>query len=201
MSLSRKFAVFFILLLLFIGGYLVFYGNPSITGHAIEDIKDLQLTPQCSDDPGVYKVWRIKNQNDFSINYTWNLLNDSQNGSGTAETDKNYLNTTSINGSNILELIVNGSVIDTKLWEPEDCPCIENWTCMNWSDCINESQTRNCSDLNNCNTTVEIPLLTQNCTVEDNETEQNQTVEEPVVQTSSSGAEAVAEVLLLFHLL
>ncbi len=43
-------------------------------------------------------------------------------------------------------------------------PCVENWSCADWSNCINEKQTRTCTDSNSCGTTTTEPILTQACT-------------------------------------
>ena len=43
-------------------------------------------------------------------------------------------------------------------------PCIENWTCTDWSEeCFNGVHTRNCTDLNNCGTTIHKPSEVQKC--------------------------------------
>lgn len=44
-------------------------------------------------------------------------------------------------------------------------PCIENWSCSDWSACANNTQSRTCTDLNNCGTTNNRPALTQACVV------------------------------------
>ncbi len=43
-------------------------------------------------------------------------------------------------------------------------PCIENWTCTDWSSCTNSTQTRICTDQNSCGTEINKPSESQNCT-------------------------------------
>ncbi|MFA5047424.1 MAG: chitobiase/beta-hexosaminidase C-terminal domain-containing protein [Patescibacteria group bacterium] len=42
-------------------------------------------------------------------------------------------------------------------------PCVENWTCGNWSTCSISTQTRTCTDANSCGTVVNRPALSQGC--------------------------------------
>lgn len=42
-------------------------------------------------------------------------------------------------------------------------PCVESWTCTNWTTCVNRTQTKNCTDSNNCGTTTDRPTLTNVC--------------------------------------
>lgn len=193
MDAKKGTLVVIVLALLIIGASLVIYDKMSITGLAVKDSSDLELNPECSDQPGLYKVWRIKNKNDFNVSYDWNLQNDSQNGSGIAEPGKSYFNTTDIDGENILELIVNDSIIDTKLWDPDNCEiCIENWTCSNWSECINQIQTRECSDSNFCDNISTLPVIAQNCTIVNQTNNQtgNETNNETGNQTESEESPA-----------
>jgi len=48
---------------------------------------------------------------------------------------------------------------------PADCPvpCVEDWTCTDWSECVNNKQTRTCTDENNCGTTVNKPIEERAC--------------------------------------
>jgi cysteine-rich repeat protein len=43
-------------------------------------------------------------------------------------------------------------------------PCVENWTCSDWTQCTNSSQARICTDSNSCGTTVNKPTESQGCT-------------------------------------
>ncbi|MCD6414139.1 MAG: carboxypeptidase regulatory-like domain-containing protein [Candidatus Diapherotrites archaeon] len=43
-------------------------------------------------------------------------------------------------------------------------PCVENWSCSEWSLCINGTQTRSCIDSNHCNTTENKTIEEQSCT-------------------------------------
>jgi len=54
-------------------------------------------------------------------------------------------------------------LIGTKGGEVTVTPCIENWSCTDWSACINNQQTRTCMDANACGTTVSKPVESQNC--------------------------------------
>lgn len=50
---------------------------------------------------------------------------------------------------------------------PDDnCPCIEKWSCENWSSCINGKTTRKCTDKKNCSTIKIKPKTTSTCTTE-----------------------------------
>lgn len=47
--------------------------------------------------------------------------------------------------------------------EEEEEPCIESWSCSDWSECINGIQTRTCKDLNDCGITKNKPKEEQSC--------------------------------------
>jgi uncharacterized protein (DUF1499 family) len=42
-------------------------------------------------------------------------------------------------------------------------PCVENWTCSDWTECKNGTQSRECVDMNQCDTTEGKPAESQNC--------------------------------------
>ncbi|MBI3115509.1 MAG: hypothetical protein HYZ09_03410 [Candidatus Kerfeldbacteria bacterium] len=44
------------------------------------------------------------------------------------------------------------------------CPCVESWTCGDWSACTSGTQTRSCTDANSCGTTTKKPATSQTCT-------------------------------------
>jgi hypothetical protein len=44
----------------------------------------LQLTSMCSPNPPVYRVWRVRNIQNYNIPFTWELVGTTQRGSGTA---------------------------------------------------------------------------------------------------------------------
>ncbi|MFH0955139.1 MAG: hypothetical protein V1777_03475 [Candidatus Micrarchaeota archaeon] len=48
-------------------------------------------------------------------------------------------------------------------------PCIENWTCTEWSACENGFQTRTCTDTNHCATTTTSPQTSQTCSTDNNQ--------------------------------
>jgi hypothetical protein len=50
--------------------------------------------------------------------------------------------------------------------EEEEVPCVENWSCTEWSECIEGKQTRTCTDLNDCGTFVHKPAEMRDCEVE-----------------------------------
>jgi hypothetical protein len=48
---------------------------------------------------------------------------------------------------------------------PPEEPCIQNWTCTDWTDLAKECGYRECSDLNNCNNESTRPLEYKTCPI------------------------------------
>jgi len=44
-------------------------------------------------------------------------------------------------------------------------PCVEKWTCTEWSKCDGSLQKRTCKDANKCGTIDELPMTTQPCSL------------------------------------
>ncbi len=44
--------------------------------------------------------------------------------------------------------------------------CYEDWQCSDWSECANGEQTRTCTDSAKCGTTLNKPVISQECKVE-----------------------------------
>ncbi len=54
--------------------------------------------------------------------------------------------------------------IYTRCYDKEDnCPCIEEWNCTQWSDCTNEKRTRTCTDKSSCKTINFKPATQVSC--------------------------------------
>lgn len=185
----KEWGIFFTVLLIAVI-VLLLYGKPILTGFSVKEpytysinetsaleIKKLRLVSLCSPKPDIYRIWKIKNNNDLDIEYTWKVYKTEQTGSGIAESNgDSFFNTTTVDSSNKVEIFVDGRLHDSAKSiskkcvseepgpeEPEPELCIENWSCADWTECLNNSQTRECNDINVCNTTVEIPLLIQGC--------------------------------------
>ncbi|VVB82585.1 Uncharacterised protein [uncultured archaeon] len=58
----------------------------------------------------------------------------------------------------------------------ETITCTPSWECGDWQECIGGTQIRVCTDLNNCGS-GEIPPTSQSCTVIENVSTSNQTVQ------------------------
>ena len=48
---------------------------------------------------------------------------------------------------------------------PTNTTCIQNWSCLNWSECTNGNQVRECSDSKSCTNQSEKPSTNQTCTI------------------------------------
>ncbi len=48
---------------------------------------------------------------------------------------------------------------------PQDCECVENWVCTEWSECKEGKQIRTCTDKNNCGTTLHKPSEVKECEI------------------------------------
>ena len=189
-----------LILIVLILGFSIFYNNSSLTGFAVDgnnnndnngnnnNIQKLKISSICSDEPNVLLSWGIRNKNDIALEFNWDIKGVSQNGYGIAAADSYvYLNTITIEGSNKLRVFVNGTEHDTKVSSREQCPpapvpCLENWSCSNWSECSSGNQTRICIENNACNTTVNLPTILQMC---ENQifNETNQTINQTINQT------------------
>ena len=171
-EMKRAFSLFIILCLILTGIFMI-YQKPTMTGYAVKDgEEELKITPECSYRPWIFKTWKVKNKNEFNVSYFWNLQNDTQNGTGVALPNNTYFNTTAMEGDNIVELYVNSTLIQTKLWNPDNCTvCAVNWSCENWTECENSTQIRSCIDLNDCSLNDSIPELIQNCSMPEPEPE------------------------------
>lgn len=88
----------------------------------------LQLTSMCSPNPTSYRVWRVRNYNPFTLNFTWDVYNTSQNGSGSVPALEGStpgevtFQTTTVSGSNTTRIFVNGVLQDTKASTTATCP-------------------------------------------------------------------------------
>ncbi|MFH1367045.1 MAG: MopE-related protein [Patescibacteria group bacterium] len=45
------------------------------------------------------------------------------------------------------------------------CPCVESWSCADWSTCASSLETRVCTDANNCGTTADRPAISRSCSL------------------------------------
>ncbi len=186
-----------IIAILLIAGLLAVGYQSNLTGFASKNPKiNVFITVECSLNPEAYLAWRIKNTEQSAVDYSWALNNSSQNGGGVIEGKSEiYVNTSTIEGSNLLILYLDGEEIDSEENLGELCEiadettnqtinqteppllCVENWICGNWTECADENQTRVCLEENNCNTTLSIPVLIQACVVENQTNQTNQTQE------------------------
>jgi len=106
----------------------------------------------------VTKSWVTTNNIDVSTvalnrwaNDQWNELPTSK---VSEDTDYYHFEATS---PSLSYFAVNG--------EEAAAPCVENWSCTDWSVCVEGIQTRTCTDLNDCGTNVNKPVESQSCEV------------------------------------
>ena len=122
MKRERNAGIFIsVILIVLIGGFLIAYYNPTITGmvagggkyHYIIngseiEIARLQLSYICSNESD---VWRVFNENDIDIIYSWEEFNGKNvvlNGSGVAVPGKNYFSTPKIESDLKMKIFVQG---------------------------------------------------------------------------------------------
>ncbi len=68
------------------------------------------------------------------------------------------------NWPNAVELRPSDGSPDLGAYE-RGTPCVENWSCSEWSRCVDGKQTRECTDANSCGTEILKPTTTQDCVV------------------------------------
>ncbi|MEM9857808.1 MAG: DNRLRE domain-containing protein [Bacteroidota bacterium] len=66
-------------------------------------VSSLILTSFCSFSPDSLRLWRVRNQNAFDVNYTWEIYGTGQTGSGVASSGDSFF-TSDTEGSNTLKL-------------------------------------------------------------------------------------------------
>ncbi|MBI5960633.1 MAG: SH3 domain-containing protein [Chloroflexi bacterium] len=87
----------------------------------------LQLTSMCSPDPRSYRVWRVRNENPYPVDFVWDVYGGNQKGTGTVPAAKCGIageasfNTKTIDGENTVRLFVNGVQEDAKASNPAQC--------------------------------------------------------------------------------
>ncbi len=81
-----------------------------------QNAKHLLLTSMCSDDPSTYLRWRVRNQNNYPVNYTWKVIDGGVNapssqtvpGQYIAQPGDNYFfSPVAASGNNTMVLYVN----------------------------------------------------------------------------------------------
>ncbi len=165
-------AIIFVLVFLICLSFI--FLNPALTGFSIKDssvdkMQKLELTSVCSDKPDVLRTWAAWNKNNVNIDFYWEVSDTNQTGFGIVMANGYaYFNTTTIEGKNIVRIFVNKIQQDTQVSKGEQCaielePCVESWSCTDWSACISGNQIRTCTDANVCNTTLNLPILIQSC--------------------------------------
>ena len=70
----------------------------------IELSKNLILTSICSDQPEQQRKWRVRNPNESSVEYNWDLVGSQQSGSLVAEPGDNFFFTNTESGPNTLSI-------------------------------------------------------------------------------------------------
>jgi WD40 repeat protein len=95
--------------------------SPTITPTAAA-FQRLRLTSMCSNNPGQYRVWRVRNSNPSEVVFTWAVYNSptGQNGfsiapaaNGSTPGEVTFITGTE-SGANTLRIFVNGVLQDTK---------------------------------------------------------------------------------------
>jgi hypothetical protein len=59
----------------------------------------LNLTSMCSNDPAATRRWRVRNYTNAPVNFTWDVYNAGQNGSGVAQPGDSFFETVTVAGS------------------------------------------------------------------------------------------------------
>jgi hypothetical protein len=95
--------------------------SPTITPTAAA-FQRLRLTSMCSNNPGQYRVWRVRNSNPSEVLFTWAVYNSptGQNGfsiapaaNGSTPGEVTFITQTET-GANTLRIFVDGALQDTK---------------------------------------------------------------------------------------
>lgn len=90
--------------------------------------QSLQLIAVCSPNPGVYRVWRVRNLNGRAVFFTWDLHGGSQVGAGIVPAadcsgpGETLFATGTEPGANTVRIFVDGVLQDAKSSSAEACP-------------------------------------------------------------------------------
>ena len=102
---------------------LMCFGTPSTAANSsVEVLKSagiaeevapsnwLNLTSMCSDDPSVSRRWRVRNNTDAPVQYTWEVYGTAQSGAGVAPAGDSFFFTDAIDGANTTKIywVVDG---------------------------------------------------------------------------------------------
>lgn len=94
--------------------------DTSIT--TIKDLSKLKLTAICSDNPSVYKVWKIINENQVPINFKATIWSGTYNTIGIIQAwSESYIQTPTQSWNNTLYLFVNNILQDQKTATSVSC--------------------------------------------------------------------------------
>jgi predicted outer membrane repeat protein len=95
----------------------------------------LRLTSLCSPDPASVRVWRVRNTNPQAVDFTWDVYQTPQTGSGTVPagstavpSDVTFQTQTVPNSPNTVRLFVNGVQQDVKASSPGACTGVATQT-------------------------------------------------------------------------
>jgi len=100
--------------------------TPTLTPTAAP-YQNLLLTSMCSPDPTSYRVWRVRNSNNYPVNFTWDVYGTAQTGSGTVPAANGsipgeaFFQTVTVAGANTTRIFVNGVLNNTKASSPRAC--------------------------------------------------------------------------------
>ncbi len=89
---------------------------------------NLRLTSMCSPDPDAYRVWRVRNNNEVDMDFTWDVVGTEQTGNGWVPAAGggvpgfSYFNTITVPGPNTTRIWVDGVQHDVKASNPAACP-------------------------------------------------------------------------------
>jgi hypothetical protein len=72
--------------------------------------QNLVLTALCTDTPLVSRVWKVHNSNAAAVNFSYTIQGTSQVGSQTIAANSDTQITTATEGTNVMNLLVNGAV-------------------------------------------------------------------------------------------
>lgn len=82
------------------------YSKTKASGLATCDpVINLQLTSMCSTDPAQTRRWRVRNQNNFDVTYTYLVVGTQQTGQLVAKPGDNFFETNTVGGANTTKII------------------------------------------------------------------------------------------------
>lgn len=87
------------------------------------ELEKLRLTSVCSTNPDQTRRWRVTNNNNVPVQFTWDVYNTGQSGTNTVPANSViFFETTTVPGPNTTRIFVNGVQNDVKASSGAKCP-------------------------------------------------------------------------------